>query len=134
MSEDNTNKDIFSTVEEGFDEVHSRIERLTPTFVQSWLNFQQEYMDAWKKIICSNISSQQKFAEKIGMNSNSINLTNQMIQTMTKNVTSVMELQSKMTQTFFDVSRNHIKGVTQNSEAYSEMNKKIINSQNKIKQ
>ena len=122
-----TTKDTFSAIANGFDEIHSSIERLTPMYVQSWMNLQQEYMEAWKKIVCSNIGSQQQYAKKIGMNSNSISFTNQIIQEMTKEVTRAMEFQGKWIQTFFEVSRQNINGIRQSVEVYSELNKKLQN-------
>ena len=124
MSDNITNKDMFSAIANGFDEIHSNIERLTPMYVQSWMNLQQEYMEAWKKIVCSNIGSQQQYAKKIGMNSNSISFTNQIIQEMTEEITRAMEFQGKWIQTFFDVSRQNINGIRQSVEVYSELNKK----------
>ena len=125
MSDTMTNKDLFSAIAKGFDEVHSSIERLSPMYVQSWMNLQQEYMEVWKKIVCSNIGSQQQYAKKIGMNSNSISLTNQIIQEMTEEITRAMEFQGKWIQSFFDVSRQNIKGIRQSVEVYSEINKKL---------
>ncbi len=122
-----TNKDMFSAIANGFDEIHSSIERLTPMYVQSWMNLQQEYMEAWKKIVCSNIGSQQQYAKKIGMNSNSISFTSQIIQEMTEEITRAMEFQGKWIQTFFDVSRQNINGIRQSVEVYSELNKKSQN-------
>ena len=127
MSDTMTTKDTFSAIANGFDEIHSSIERLTPMYVQSWMNLQQEYMEAWKKIVCSNIGSQQQYAKKIGMNSNSISFTNQIIQEMTKEVTRAMEFQGKWIQTFFEVSRQNINGIRQSVEVYSELNKKLQN-------
>ena len=122
-----TAKDTFSAIANSFDKIHSSIERLTPMYVQSWMNLQQEYMEAWKKIVCSNIGSQQQYAKKIGMNSNSISFTNQIIQEMTEEVTRAMEFQGKWIQTFFDVSRQNINGIRQSVEVYSELNKKSQN-------
>ncbi len=122
-----TAKDTFSAIANGFDEIHSSIERLTPMYVQSWMNLQQEYMEAWKKIVCSNIGSQQQYAKKIGMNSNSISFTNQIIQEMTEEITRAMEFQGKWIQTFFEVSRQNINGIRQSVEVYSELNKKSQN-------
>ena len=45
MSGNITNKAMFSAIANGFDEIHSSIERLTPMYVQSWMNFQQEYLE-----------------------------------------------------------------------------------------
>jgi hypothetical protein len=127
MSDTMTTKDTFSAIANGFDEIHSSIERLTPMYVQSWMNLQQEYMEAWKKIVCSNIGSQQQYAKKIGMNSNSISFTNQIIQEMTEEITRAMEFQGKWIQTFFEVSRQNINGIRQSVEVYSELNKKLQN-------
>ena len=110
MSENNSHKDMFSAIADGFDEIHFSIEQQIPMYVQSWMNFQHEYMEAWKKIICSNISSQKQYAKNFGMNSTSINLTNQIIQKITKEMTKAIEFQSKIIETFFDVSKQNITG------------------------
>ena len=61
----NNDVDVFTSVEQSFDEVHYNIERLTPVYAQSLSNLQQEFLTMWKNLMCSGISTQRKYAENI---------------------------------------------------------------------
>jgi hypothetical protein len=66
--------DMFTSIEEGFDKLHYNIERLTPAYTQSLSNFQQEFLNIWKNLMCSGISTQRKYAENIGLDTTSNDL------------------------------------------------------------
>ena len=125
-----TNKDVdvFTSVEQSFDEVHYNIERLTPVYAQSLSNFQQEFLTMWKNLMCSGISTQRKYAENIGLDTTSNDLLTQIVQKITKETSEVFELHSNFTQTFLETSIQNIKRFNENGNMYAEWNKKLLDS------
>ncbi len=124
----NDDADVFTSVEQSFDEVHSNIERLTPVYAQSLSNFQQEFLTMWKNLMCSGISTQRKYAENIGLDTTSNDLLTQIVQKITKETSEVFELHSNFTQTFLETSIQNIKRFNENGNMYAEWNKKLLDS------
>jgi len=113
---------------ESFDKIHSSIEHSTPVYLQSLSNLQQEYLAAWKNMMCSNITLQQKYAEKIGLSTESMGKTTQIIQKMTEESVEGFKIQSECIQTLLDTSKQNIHRINENSTTFTEVNKKFINS------
>lgn len=124
----NNDVDVFTSVEQSFDEVHYNIERLTPVYAQSLSNFQQEFLTMWKNLMCSGISTQRKYAENIGLDTTSNDLLTQIVQKITKETSEVFELHSNFTQTFLETSIQNIKRFNENGNMYAEWNKKLLDS------
>ena len=125
-----TNKDVdvFTSVEQSFDEVHYNIERLSPVYAQSLSNFQQEFLTMWKNLMCSGISTQRKYAENIGLDTTSNDFLTQIVQKITKETSEVFELHSNFTQTILETSMQNIKRFNENGNMYAEWNKKLLDS------
>ena len=124
----NDDADVFTSVEQGFDKVHNSMEQLTPAYTQSLTNLQQEIHATWKNLICSGISIQREYAEKMGLNTSSIDLLTQMIQRMAEETNRSFEMQSNIVQTFLDTSRQNIQRFNENATMYTEWQKKFIDS------
>lgn len=124
----NNDVDVFTSVEQSFDEVHYNIERLTPVYAQSLSNLQQEFLTMWKNLMCSGISTQRKYAENIGLDTTSNDLLTQIVQKITKETSEVFELHSNFTQTFLETSIQNIKRFNENGNMYAEWNKKLLDS------
>ena len=128
MNQESDKKDIFVSIGESFDKIHNSIEQSTPVYTQSLSNLQQEYLTAWKNMMCSNITLQQEYAEKIGLSTESTQITTQIIQKMTEGMLKGFKIQSEFIQTWLDTSKQNIHRINENSITFTEVNKKLINS------
>ena len=128
MNQELDKKDIFVSMGESFDKIHNSIEQLTPVYTQSLSNLQQEYLTAWKNMMCSNITLQQEYVKKIGLGTESMEITTQVIQKVTDEMLKGLKIQSKFIQTWLDTSKQNIHRINENSITYTEVNKKFINS------
>ncbi len=125
--EETTKKNIFVSMTESFDKIHSSIEQLTPVYIQSLSNLQQEYLTAWKNMMCSNITLQQEYVEKIGLSTESMEITTQIIQKMTEEMVNGFKIQSEFIRTWLDTSKHNIHRINENSTTFTEVNKNFIN-------
>ena len=128
MNQESDKKDVFVSLAENFDRIHSSIEQSTPVYIQSLSNLQQEYLSTWKNMMCSNITLQQEYAEKIGLSAASMQITTQIIQKMTEEILKGINIQNKFIQTWLDTSKQNIHRINENSITFTEVNKKFINS------
>jgi len=128
MNQESAKKDVFVSMVESFDKIHSSIEQATPVYIQSLSNLQQEYLAAWKNMMCSSITLQQGYAEKIGLRTESMEKTTQIIQKITEEMVNGFKMQSKFIQTWLDTSKQNIYRINENSTTFTEVNKKFINS------
>ena len=128
MNQESNKKDVFVSLAENFDKIHSIIEQSTPVYIQSLSNLQQEYLATWKNIMCSNITLQQEYAEKIGLSTASMQITTQIIQKITEEMLKGIKIQNKFIQTLLDTSKQNIHVINENSTTFTEVNKKFINS------
>ncbi len=128
MNQESDKKDIFVSMTESFDEIHNSIEQLTPVYTQSLSNLQQEYLTVWKNMMCSNITLQKEYVKKIGLNTESKEITTQIIQKVTDEMLKGLKIQSKFIQTCLDTSKQNIHRINENSITFTEVNKKFINS------
>ena len=114
-------------MEQHFNRIHNNIEQLIPTYVQSLSNLQQEYLSVWKNMMCSSLSMQEQYAQKIGME-NSISKAPEMIENVLEEIERGFRIHSYFVQTWLDVSKHSIQGFNENYTAFVEENKKIIKS------
>jgi len=128
MNHESDKKDVFVSLVENFDKIHSSIEQSTPVYIQSLSNLQQEYLSTWKNMMCSNITLQKEYAKKIGLSAASMQITTQIIQKMTEEMLKGINIQNKFIQTWLDTLKQNIHRINENSTTYTEVNKKFINS------
>jgi len=128
MNQESTKKDIFVSMTENFDKIHNSIEQSTPVYIQSMSNLQQEFLATWKNMMCSSITLQQGYAAKMGLNTESMEKTTQMIQKMTEEMVKGFKIQSEFIRTWLDTSKQNIHRINENSTTFTEVNKKFINS------
>jgi len=128
MNQESTKKDIFVLMTENFYKIHNSIEQSTPVYIQSMSNLQQEFLDTWKNMMCSSITLQQRYAEKMGLNTESMEKTTQIIQKMTEEMAKEFKIQSEFVRTWLDTSKQNIHRINENSTTFTEVNKKFIYS------
>lgn len=126
MNQDSIKKDIFTSMAQGFDEIHNTIEQSTPAYTQSISNLQQEYLATWKNIICSNISSQKEYAKKMGLSAESTEVVSEIIQKMTDEMVKSFKIQNQVIQTWLDTSKENIQRINDNSTTFVDANKKFM--------
>lgn len=121
-------KNIYQSVSAGFEQIHNNVEQLTPEFIQSLSNLQQEYFTAWKNIVSTNFSMQEEYAKKIGSSSESTDMAEQTIQKITDEIVNNFKLQNNFMKTWLDTSKQNIHAINENSTSFSDVNKKFIES------
>jgi len=55
-------KDIFDVCRVSFEKVRGHVEKVTPQYLQSFSNLQQEYFGAWTNFVNSALATQQQYA------------------------------------------------------------------------
>ena len=65
-----TSKDIFDVYKGSFEKIKGHVEKVTPQYLQSFSNLQQEYFGVWTNVINSALAIQQQYADKMGLNTN----------------------------------------------------------------
>ncbi|MGI9567581.1 MAG: hypothetical protein ACR2LL_11295 [Nitrosopumilus sp.] len=101
----NDDAEVFTPVEQGFEKVHSSIQRLTPAYTQSMSNLQQEILAVWKNLVCSGISTQRQYAEKTRLKTDSADIMTQIMQRMAEETARSFEMQESIIRAFLDSSR-----------------------------
>ena len=116
---------MFTSVEQGFEKIHSSVQRLTPAYTQSMSNLQQQALTAWKNFVCSGISIQRQYAEKAGMKTETVEVTSQIIQRMAEEAARSFEVQGTMVRAFLDASEQNLKKFNDHTTMYTEWQKRF---------
>jgi len=129
MSKTNENtKDVFAVYANNFDRIHSSVEKASPQFLQSFTNLQQEYLATWSNFVHSVISAQQHYTNKVGINTSTPAATTKVTNDVTEEFIKAFDVQTQIVQTALDSTRQNIKTVNENANAFADLNRNIITS------
>lgn len=121
-------RDIFTEAKHSFEKIHSNMEKVTPQYLQSFANLQQEYIAAWTNFVSNTISNQQEFVQKIGIETKAPEATIKIIRDTTDEVVKAIDVQNKVVTTFLDATRQNVRAVNATFSSLAELNHNIVNS------
>jgi hypothetical protein len=125
----NTNsKDIFDVYRVSFEKIKGHVEKVTPQYLQSFTNLQQEYFGIWSNLVNSTLSIQQHYADKTGINTDATEPVARVVRDSTEEIIKAFDVQNKIAQTVLDATRQNLRIVSENATAFSELNQNIFNS------
>lgn len=121
-------KDIFSAWNELVDSYYSNIEKYVPQYHQASTNLFQEYLQAWNNAATSVIELQKEFATKTGIKSNLPEATVKIIHDSSEKMKRSFDVQNKISIASMDATKQNIKTWNENSSAFANINKNIVDS------
>jgi len=121
-------KDVFAVSQQNVDKYFNGIKQSVPRYHQSVTNVQQEYLEAWENVINSTIALQKEYAIKAGINTNVPSAALKVIRDTTEEVVKAYDVQNKVTLAAIDAAQQNIKTFNDNSKAFADLNKNILQS------
>ena len=104
------------------------MEKVTPQYLQSFANLQQEYIAAWTNFVSNTIANQQEFVQKMGIETKAPEATIKIIRDTTDEVVKAIDVQNKVVTTFLDAARQNVRAVNATFSSLAELNHNIVNS------
>jgi len=121
-------KDIYAVFQQNVDKYFSGIKQSVPRYHQSVTNVQQEYLDAVENVINSSIALQKDYATKAGITTNIPSAVLKVIRDTTEEVVKAYDVQNKVALAAFDSAQQNIKTFNENTKAFADLNKNIVQS------
>jgi len=123
-----TSKDIFDVYKGSFEKIKGHVEKVTPQYLQSFTNLQQEYLGVWTNVVNSALAIQQQYADKMGLNTNVTEPINRVVQESTDEIIKAFDVQHKIVHTALDATKQNLRTINENATAFAELNRNIVNS------
>ena len=129
MSNETSEKnDVFSTVEETAEKQIKSAEKSFPNYQASVTSLQQEYTEAIKNVVESNIALQREFADKTGINTALPEATENAVRKSNEQISKVQDVQNKIALATIDAASQNIKTCNENAKAFADLNKSVMQS------
>ena len=129
MSNETSEKnDVFSTVEETSEKQIKSAEKSFPNYQASVTSLQQEYTEAIKNVVESNIALQREFADKTGINTALPEATENAVRKSNEQISKVQDVQNKIALATIDATSQNIKTFNENAKAFADLNKSVMQS------
>ena len=123
-----TSKDIFDVYRVSFEKIKGHVEKVTPQYLQSFTNLQQEYIGVWTNFVNSTLAIQQQYANKLGLNTNATEAVSKVVHDSTDEVIKCLDVQNKIAQTALDATKQNLRTINENATAFAELNQNVVNS------
>jgi len=94
-----SSKDIFDVYRGSFEKIKGHVEKVTPQYLQSFTNLQQEYFGVWTNFVNSTLAIQQQYANKMGINTNTTEPITRVVQDSTDEIIKAFDVQHKIAHT-----------------------------------
>jgi len=129
MSNETSEKnDVFSPVEETAEKQIKSAEKSFPNYQASVTSLQQEYTEAIKNVVESNIALQREFADKTGINTALPEATENAVRKSNEQISKVQDVQNKIALATIDATSQNIKTFNENAKAFADLNKSVMQS------
>ena len=129
MSNETSEKnDVFSPVEETAEKQIKSAEKSFPNYQASVTSLQQEYTEAIKNVVESNIALQREFADKTGINTALPEATENAVRKSNEQISKVQDVQNKIALATIDAASQNIKTFNENAKAFADLNKSVMQS------
>ena len=128
MSKTPDTKDVFSIYEQSINSGFATIHREVPKYHQSVTDLQQQCIQTCENTMKSVLSIQKEIVSKAGINANIPDAALTAIRDTNDGFNKVYSVQNQIVQTALDATKQNIKAVNDNTKAFTDLNKNIIQS------
>ncbi len=128
MSTQPQSSDAFALYKQNVQKYFENISKLTPQYFQSVTQLQDECMKTCQKAINSAVSMQQEFAKKTGLNTEIPDAAKTAIVDTNKQIVQASTVNNQLVKTTIDTTVQNFKTFNDNVNAFTELNKNIIQS------
>ena len=104
------------------------LSKLTPQYFQAVTQLQDECMKTCEKTINASVSIQQEFAKKSGITTEIPDSAKTAIVDTNKQIVQTSTVNNQMAKTAIDTTIQNIKAFSNNIDAFTELNKNIVQS------
>lgn len=128
MSTQTPTSDAFAMYKQNVQKYFENISKLTPHYFQSVTELQNECMNTCQKTINATVSMQQEFAKKTGLNTEIPDSAKTAIVDTNKQIVQASTVNNQWAKTTIDATVQNFKTFNDNVNAFTELNKNIIQS------
>jgi hypothetical protein len=128
MSTQTPTSDAFTMYKQNVQKYFENISKLTPQYFQSVTELQNECMNTCQKTINATVSMQQEFAKKTGLNTEIPDSAKTAIVDTNKQIVQASTVNNQWAKTTIDATVQNFKTFNDNVNAFTELNKNIIQS------
>ena len=128
MSKTLDTKDVFGMYEQNVNSSFATINREIPKYHQSITDLQQQCIQTCENTMKSVISIQKEIVNKAGINANIPDVALNAIRETNDGINKVYSVQNQIVQTALDATKQNIKTLNDNTKAFTDLNKNIIQS------
>ena len=119
-------KDIFTVCKQNVEKFFSEVKKSTPRYHLTVTALQQEYFEAWKKVIDSAIALEQEYAIKAGLNTNVPEATMKIIRDFTEQAIQAYEEQNKISLDATEEATKAFNAFNENTKSFSLLTNNIM--------
>lgn len=120
--------DLYSVFEQSLNRYFKEVKANAANYLQSVSDLQQEIVEARKKNTESAISLQKTVADNLGMNVQIPDASLNFVKSLADQTTKAWNSQNQLMLTSLEILSKNIEAFNNNSKAFAETNKKIIDS------
>mgnify|MGYP001188959982 FL=1 len=128
MSKTLDTKDVFGMYEQNVNSSFATINREIPKYHQSITDLQQQCIQTCENTMKSVISIQKEIVNKAGISANIPDVALNAIRETNDGINKVYSVQNQIVQTALDATKQNIKTLNDNTKAFTDLNKNIIQS------
>jgi hypothetical protein len=128
MSKTLDTKDVFSIYEQSINSSFATIHREIPKYHQSITDLQQQCIQTYENTMKSIVSIQKEIVNRAGINANIPDAAINVIRDTNDGINKVYSVQNQIVQTALDATKQNIKVINDNTKAFTDLNKNIIQS------
>ena len=124
----NQSNDVFAIYKQNVQKYFDGITKNTPQYFQATTHFQEECMKSAQKSFDAAITMQQEFAQKSGISTNIPDAAKSVIVDSNKQIIQASSTQNQIAKTVMDATTQNVKAFNDNVNAFTDLNKNIIQS------
>ena len=128
MSTQTQSNNVYSLYRQNVQKYFENISKITPQYIQSVTQLQDECMKTCEKTINASVSVQQEFAKKAGLLTEIPDDAKTAITDINKQIVQTSTVNNQFVKTTIDATVQNIKTYSDNVNAFVELNKNIIQS------
>jgi len=123
-----SSKDLYSQCEQEVDSYFDLVEKSVPTYHQKVANLQQQYLEAWDKVIDSNLELQREYANLSGSGSMMPDAVIRGVHQAYEEFSRAFSVQNQILLQTIEANRKNIETFNQSVQSFGDLNKKILQS------
>jgi len=119
-------KDVFTVCKQNVEKFFSEVKKSTPRYQLTVAALQQDYFEAWKKVINSAIALEQEYAIKAGLNTNVPEATLKIISDFTEQAIKAYENQNEISLDATEETTKAFNAFNENTKSFALLTNNIM--------